>query len=130
MSIPTLQTGGDRIGVVRADIAPGRGMLLLQARWRRDGLGVFDMLHAPPLAEAMHLLGAGASDDFAGNLAFSFGGAILLPFANRIRGRPLSGSREIETQIAGRTVRLPHNWGGKAGRHGWPLEPSLRPHAS
>ena len=112
--VVTLQADGDGPGVVRADIAPGRGMLLLQARGRMEGVGEFDILHAPPPAEAARLLNAGAPDDFAGNLAFSFGGAILLPFANRIRGRNLSGSREIETEVGGRTVRLPRNWGGKA----------------
>ena len=52
--------------------------------------------------------------DFAGNKAFSFGGAILAPYANRITGRQVAGAREIETEIDGRTVRLPRNWGGKA----------------
>jgi galactose mutarotase-like enzyme len=53
-----------------------------------------------------------ADDDF-GNAAFSFGGAFLIPFANRIRGRPGPG-RTVEAEIAGKTIRLPANWGGKA----------------
>src|SRR5205085_1977348 len=43
-----------------------------------------------------------------------FGGALLAPYANRITGRPVAGAREIETQVDGKTVRLPRNWGGQA----------------
>lgn len=99
--------------LVSADIAPGRGMLLLQARARVPGRGELELLAAPPLAEAAQVLDGGP-DDFAGNRAFSLGGAILLPYANRIRGRARAGSREIEADILGRTFRLPRNWGGKA----------------
>jgi len=55
----------------------------------------------------------GGADDFNGNVSFSLGGAILLPYANRIRGKPMAG-RRIETQVLGKTIRLPMNWGGKA----------------
>src|SRR6202008_3078253 len=48
------------------------------------------------------------------NGAFGFGGAILAPYANRITGREVGGAREIETEVDGRAVRLPRNWGGKA----------------
>ena len=103
---------GDDVGLVRATVAPGRGMLLLQAV-RRDAAGAeHDLLQAPSLAEAARRLDNGP-DDFAGNAAFSFGGAILLPYANRVRGRPRPG-RVIEADLGGRTARLPMNWGGKA----------------
>jgi aldose 1-epimerase len=98
---------------LEATVAPGRGMLLLQARLRLPSGEVADALAAPAPEAAARKLDGGA-DDFAGNAAFSFGGAILAPYANRIRGRPLSGEREIETEVAGRTVRLPRNWGGHA----------------
>lgn len=98
---------------LEADIAPGRGMMLLQARLRLPSGEVMDALTAPTAAEAVLALDGGP-EDFAGNQAFSFGGAILAPYANRIRGRALPDRREIETQVDGRTVRLPRNWGGKA----------------
>ena len=41
------------------------------------------------------------------------GGAILLPYANRIRGAISADGRSISTQIAGRNVNLPANAGGK-----------------
>jgi len=98
---------------LEAQVLPGRGMMLLQAKLRLPCGQVVDALHAPAPAEAAGALDGGP-DDFAGNKSFSFGGAILAPYANRIRGRPLEGAREIETTVADRTVRLPRNWGGKA----------------
>jgi aldose 1-epimerase len=98
---------------LEAQVLPGRGMMLLQAKLRLPSGQVVDAIHAPGPELAARALDGGP-DDFAGNAAFSFGGAILAPYANRIRGRPLAGSREIETVVAGETVRLPRNWGGKA----------------
>jgi galactose mutarotase-like enzyme len=96
-----------------AEILPGRGMMLLQAKLRLPGGEVVDAIEAPTPDEAASRLDGGP-EDFAGNGSFSFGGAILAPFANRIRGRALKDAREIETTIVGRSVRLPRNWGGKA----------------
>jgi len=98
---------------IEATVLPGRGMMLLQARLRLASGEVVDAIAAPGLKAAARELDGGP-DDFAGNKAFSFGGAILAPYANRIRGRPVAGAREIETEIASQTVRLPRNWGGKA----------------
>ncbi|MFC3077342.1 aldose 1-epimerase [Phenylobacterium terrae] len=108
----TLKDPESASGFVEATVLPGRGMTLLQARVRHGALGEFDALTAPPLAEAARLLDGGA-EDFAGSKAFSLGGAILLPYANRITGHDVPGAREIETQVAGRRARLPRNWGGK-----------------
>ncbi len=82
-------------------VLPGRGMNVFKARAHLPGLGVVDLLHSPSIAQASH------------QAAFSCGGAILLPFANRIRGRLTPDEREIETRILDRTVRLPANWHGK-----------------
>lgn len=100
-------------GVVEAQIAPGRGMMLLQARGRTPGGALQDLIASPALAEMPAILDGGA-DDFAGNAAFSFGGAILLPFANRIRGRPLAHLRAIEADLGVAKARLPRNWGGRS----------------
>lgn len=98
---------------VDATVLPGRGMMLLQARLRLPSGELLDALAAPDLDAAARLLD-GDAEDFAGNRSFSFGGAILAPFANRIRGRPLEDARAIETLVAGRPARLPRNWGGRA----------------
>lgn len=113
LPVIALEAPPGAVGIVSAQVAPGRGMLLLQARVR-DGAGrEHDLLATPPLAEALAALDGGP-DDFAGNAAFSFGGAILAPYANRIRGRQHAATREIEARIGGRAVRLPANWSGKA----------------
>lgn len=102
----------DGPGFVEATVLPGRGMMLLQARLRLPSGELCDGLAAPAPTEAAAALNGGP-DDFAGNQSFSFGGAILAPFANRITGRAVAGAREIETTVDGRAVRLPRNWGGK-----------------
>jgi galactose mutarotase-like enzyme len=99
--------------ILQAEVLPGRGMMLLQARVRLASGRIVDALHAPQPAKAAEDL-SGGPEDFNGNKSFSFGGALLAPYANRIRGRPLPDVREIGTDIAGRSVRLPRNWGGKA----------------
>jgi galactose mutarotase-like enzyme len=98
---------------VAAEVAPGRGFLLLRARLRLASGEVVDGIAGPAPAEAALRLDGGP-EDFAGNQAFSFGGAILAPYANRIRGRPVAGAREIEARVGEAPVRLPRNWGGKA----------------
>jgi galactose mutarotase-like enzyme len=98
---------------LEATVLPGRGMMLLQARLRLASGEVINAIVAPDAEGAARAL-KGGPDDFAGNASFSFGGAILAPYANRIRGRPVAGAWEIETEVAGHTVRLPANWSGKA----------------
>ncbi len=102
-----------RSSFVEATVLPGRGFMLLQARIARPSGEEIQVLAAPDLAEAAERFDGGP-EDFAGNQSFGFGGAILAPFANRIRGAPAGPGREIETQIDGVAVRLPRNWGGKA----------------
>jgi galactose mutarotase-like enzyme len=99
--------------ILEAQVLPGRGMMLLQAKLRLPSGEIVDALHAPAPAAAAREF-SGGPDDFAGNRSFAFGGAVLAPYANRIQGRAVGGAREIETQIAGETVRLPRNWGGKS----------------
>jgi galactose mutarotase-like enzyme len=72
-----------------------------------------DGFFAPDPATAAGELDGGP-EDFAGDKSFSFGAAVLAPYANRIRGTPVAGAREIEAKVAGHAVRLPRNWGGKA----------------
>lgn len=98
-----------RPAFVSAQILPGRGMMTLQVTAHLPERGETDLLEAPPLAEAPAFFDGPA--DFPGNSSYLAGGAFLLPYANRIRGR-LDG-REIETGILGRRIRLPANAGGR-----------------
>lgn len=102
-----------------AQVLPGCGMMILQITAQLPERGAVDVLASPPLARARELLqvgrdASGASSRFAGNAEFSMGDAILAPFANRIRGTIAPDGESITTNVAGRTVTLPANWGGKA----------------
>lgn len=94
-----------------AELVPARGMMTLRLR-ARDAAGVpIDVLGAPEDALARLEQSRG---EFPANEAFAFGAAILLPFANRIRGRRDEGGRTIAADVQGRRVTLPANWGGRA----------------
>lgn len=118
-----------RPSIVEAQVLPGRGFMLLQAMLALPSGEHVELLHAPSPAEAAAALDGGP-DDFAGNKAFSFGGALLLPYANRIRGRAIE-PRRLATQVNGRDVELPRNWGGRApgaetyAMHGLILEQAI-----
>jgi len=96
-----------------ATILPGRGFMLLNAQLRLPSGDTVAGVAGPDVASAARFFNGGP-DDFAGNRSFAVGGAILAPYANRIRGQAIAGSREIETTVDGRIVRLPRNWGGRA----------------
>ena len=93
-----------------AVILPGRGMAVLQIKAYVPGKGEIDLLNSPPLPQAEQLLTTG--DDEFGNEIFKIGGAILLPFANRIRGKLSDDGKTITATVAGKTVTLPANWSG------------------
>jgi aldose 1-epimerase len=95
-----------------AEILPGRGWMTLQLRARLPERGEVDLIASPPLAEALVRF-ARSPGPFPGNESFAFGGAVLIPFANRIRGRLSSDGRTITTRILGREVALPANFGGR-----------------
>ena len=95
-----------------AEILPGRGMMTLQVRARLPKVGEVDLIASPPLAEAQARF-AGNSGPFPGNESYFFGGAVLIPYANRIRGKLSADGRTITTRILGREVTLPANAGGR-----------------
>jgi aldose 1-epimerase len=95
-----------------AEILPGRGMMTLQVRARLRGLGEVDLIMAPPLEKAGEFFGADQGG-FPGNASYLIGGAILLPYANRIRGKLSADGRTVTTRILGREVTLPANAGGR-----------------
>jgi galactose mutarotase-like enzyme len=97
---------------VGASFIPQRALMLFQARARFSDGREFDVLAAPAPGEAAKALDGGPQD-FMGNASFSFGAALLVPYANRIRGDYSADSGTIETLISGRRLRLPANGGGK-----------------
>lgn len=93
-----------------ATIVPGRGMAILQIKAYVPGKGEIDLLNSPPLPEAEQLLDQ--QDDEFGNQIFKIGGAILLPFANRIRGKVSPDGKTITATVGGKSVTLAANWSG------------------
>ncbi|HJX28103.1 MAG TPA: aldose 1-epimerase [Thermoanaerobaculia bacterium] len=96
----------------RAQVLPGRGMMTLQIQAHLPGQGVTDLLAAPPPEKAREILD-GASGDFPGNSSYLLGGAILIPYANRIRGKLAPDGRTIEAALPGGPFHLPANAGGR-----------------
>jgi aldose 1-epimerase len=97
---------------VSVDVLPGRGMNIFQIRAFIPGKGVVDVLSAPSLHEAAVLMNGGPDDAYA-TQSFKMGGAILVPFANRIRGKLSADEKTLQTTILGKTVTLDANWIGK-----------------
>ena len=93
-----------------ATLLPGRGMAVLQIKAYLPGKGEIDLLNSPPLPEAAKLLND--QDDEFGNQVFKIGGAILVPYANRIRGKLSPDGKTIAAMVAGHAVSLPANWSG------------------
>ena len=77
-------------------ILPGRGMNLFQITANLPGKGEVHVLASPSLEEAAQQLNGGA-DDVHGVKSFAFGGAFLVPYPNRIRGKLSSDGKTVFT---------------------------------
>jgi aldose 1-epimerase len=100
-----------RPSFVAATFLPARGMNLFQVRAWLPSLGEVDLLCSPSAEEAQLRFGGGAAD-YMGIQSFSCGAALLLPFANRIRGRLQPDGHTIDTRVLGECVTLPADWHG------------------
>ena len=96
---------------IQATILPGNGMNLLQLKAFLPGKGTIDVLTTMPLPDAKKYLET--DNDSFGNNSFKLGGAILLPYPNRIRGTLSQDGMTLQTTIDGHQVTLPANWKGK-----------------
>jgi aldose 1-epimerase len=94
-------------------ILPGRGMNLFQITANLPGKGEVHVFTSPSLEEAAQQLSGGA-DDVHGVKSFTFGGAFLVPYPNRIRGKLSSDGKTVTTQWKDKTLTLPAVWKGKA----------------
>jgi aldose 1-epimerase len=103
-----------------ATILPGRGMNVFEITANIPGKGIVKVLASPSLAEAADKLNGGPDDQY-GNASFSFGGAFLVPYPNRIIGTLSPDGKTVATEWHGKKVTLPANWEGK--------KPGARPHA-
>ncbi len=104
-------SGSDKPQFLEATLLPGMGMNLLQVKAYIPGKGEVDLITAPSLPEAKELFEK-ENDEF-GNESFKIGGAFLVPYVNRIRGKLSPDGKTLETTIAGKMLSLPANWKGK-----------------
>ncbi len=99
----TATANGAKPEFLTATIFPGRGMNLFQITANIPGKGEVQVFASPSLEDASAELNGGPADQ-NGNASFSFGGAFLVPYPNRIIGK-LSVPMERPSPPSG-TARL------------------------
>jgi aldose 1-epimerase len=92
-------------------LLPGRGMNTFQITANIPGRGEIALLDSPSLdAAAKRLTGTGRDKD--GNASFTFGGAFLVPYPNRVLGVLSADGQSITTSWRGHQLKLPANGRG------------------
>jgi aldose 1-epimerase len=94
-------------------VLPGRGMNVFQITADVPGKGEIPILASPTLEDAAAKMNGGP-DDQNGNASFSFGGAFLVPYPNRIVGKLSADGATVTTSWHGKTITLPANWHNSA----------------
>lgn len=105
----TATSNGQTPEFVSVTVLPGRGMNVFQITADVPGKGEIPVLASPTLEEAASKLNGGSGDEY-GNASFSFGGAFLVPYPNRIIGKLSPDEKTVTTEWHGKTITLPANW--------------------
>lgn len=108
----TAAPDSNKLEFLSATILPGRGMNVFEITANVPGKGIVKVLASPSLSEAADTLNGGPTDQY-GNASFSFGGAFLVPYPNRILGKLSSDRKTLTLDWHGKTATLPANWPGK-----------------
>jgi aldose 1-epimerase len=104
--------GGSKPEFLSVTLLPGRAMNMFQVTASIPGKGEIPLLHSPSVKEAADQL-TGIGKDSLGNASFGFGGAFLVPYPNRIVGKPSGDGKSVVTQWRGHTLALPANFPSK-----------------
>lgn len=102
-------SNGQQPEFLSVTVLPGRGMNVFQITANLPGKGEIPVLSSPDLEEAAAKLNGGPDDQY-GNASFSFGGAFLVPYPNRIIGKLSADGKTVITEWHGKTITLPANW--------------------
>ena len=97
---------------VSATVLPGRGFNLFQITANLPGKGEVNLLASPGLEQAAGQLNGGPGD-LDGVASFSFGGAFLVPYPNRILGKLSADGKNVTTSWHGHSMTLPADFAGK-----------------
>jgi aldose 1-epimerase len=98
---------GSKPEFLTATILPGRGMNLFQITANIPGKGEIPLFFDLPDQFTT------GGDDSVGNRGFAGGGAFLVPYPNRIRGKLSPDGKTLTTEWHGKTITLPANFSGK-----------------
>ncbi len=102
-------SNGQQPEFLSVTVLPGRGMNVFQITANVPGKGEIPILASPTIEEAAAKLNGGP-DDQNGNASFSFGGAFLVPYPNRIVGPVSSDGATVTAKWHGKTITPPANW--------------------
>jgi aldose 1-epimerase len=95
-----------------ATILPGRGMNLFQVTAFLPGKGEIEVFASPSLQDAAQILNSEEPEEH-GVKSFTFGGAFIAPYPNRVRGNLSPDRKTITTNWNGKALTLPAVWKGK-----------------
>lgn len=92
------------------EVAPGRGMEILEITGNFPGKGSINVLASPGPAAAAKMIAQ--HDDLNGLMSLGIGAAFLIPYPNRVRGKLTADGQSITTEWQGHTLTLPVSpWG-------------------
>ena len=97
---------GKGIELISATFLPGRGMNVFQVTALIPGHGEVPLLVSPTLASAAGILN-GQDDDANGSASTTLGGAVLLPWAQRLSGTSTSTQGMLSTNWNGKRLSFP-----------------------
>jgi aldose 1-epimerase len=106
-------SNGQQPEFLSVTVLPGRGMNVFQITANLPGKGEIPILASPTLEDAAAKMNGGP-DDQNGDASFSFGGAFLVPYPNRIIGKLSADGSTVTTSWHGKTITLPANWHNSA----------------
>ncbi len=109
----TRKQSGDKPQFLGVTVFPGRGMNVFQITAYMPHQGRIHVLASPSIEMAAKTL-TGKGTDKYGNDSFTFGGAFLVPYPNRVFGKVSANRKTITTEWHGHKMVLPANWGSSA----------------
>jgi aldose 1-epimerase len=92
-------------------VAPGRGFEVLQITSNFPGKGEVNVLASPDLPAIKQALDE--KDNENGDAGYRFGAAILVPWANRVRGQVAPDGKTVNVNWEDHTLSLPGNTSGR-----------------
>jgi galactose mutarotase-like enzyme len=111
VTLKRAKTGdGAKPEFLSAVVLPGSAMNLFQITAWVPGKGEISLLSGPSLEEAAKIIGS--ADDPVGSKTFTFGGAFLLPFSNRIVDKLSADKKTVTFSWNGVSQTLPANHRG------------------